>query len=748
MRFKYRRWLPLLLFSILLLGATSLAWAQEAKPALAILQVDDARYPQMKVLVSVADANGIPIQGLQKDAFLITEDGRAAPIQTVQEVPGAAEVNVALALDVSGSMKGQPIDATRQAAARLLQSLSAQDKAALLTFNQKVKELAPLGSDRNAMIAALQSIQADGDTALFDAIHQGVMVVKDAPSGRRAVVIFSDGEDTKSTLTLEDAVKSAQRFAVPVYIVGYGPKIKPQELQRIAQLTGGAFFRAPKLEDIPTAFAQVLDALHRAYEIVYLGETPADNKEHELRVILSHSGQSTEESVRFIARAGNIDVNLALEGLPDRVAAEAVWNALGEAPVDAGTPLVGGQITINPQTQPGRAQSADILLDGNIIATDVPLPYVWDASAIDPGPHNLSVKVTDHVGNEKQVDQPIVVIPVVYARMTSPSTDQPLTGVAPIAIDIATIHPISEVVVTFQKQELARFSGPPYEFNWDTTQINPGDYTMNVSVTTQNGDQTTFSFPITVGEHIQIAFVSPSQDEELKGKVLLQADVTSDVRVKDVTFLINDQEIARVDNPPYKTYIHTGDFPPGAYELKAEAENVAGMKADDAIQVTMIPVTRTGALGIALILALGLLLIVPIIFFARKRRQQPEPPTPAIPPGEEPPPTTVAGASSSAARQPMGWLTLVAGKADQPQYPIYQGETKIGRNREFADIWLADLGVSRRHAIITASPEGVFYEDLNEQNPTRINGRPIRGRVQLQNGDRIQLGNTEFLFQA
>lgn len=748
MRVKLKRWLSLLLFLSLLLGFASLVWAQDAQPSLAILQVDDANYPQMTVLVSVADANGIPIKGLQKDNFLITEDGRAAPIQAVREVSGTAELNMALALDVSGSMKGQPIDATRQAAARVLQSLSPQDKAALLIFNQKVKELAPLSTDRNALIAALQSIQANGDTALYDAIHQGVMLVKDAPSGRRAVVIFSDGEDTRSNLTLQDAVTTAQRFSVPVYIVGYGPKIKPVELQRIAQLTGGAFFRAPKIEDIPTAFAQVLDALHRAYEITYLGETLADDEEHELRVVLTLSGQSTEESARFIARKGNIQVDLSLEGLPDRAAAEAVWNAMGESPLDATTPLVGDQVTINPQTRPGRAQTADILLDGDPIATAAPLPYPWDASAVDPGPHTLAVKVTDHVGNQKQVDQPVGVIPVVYARMTSPSAGTTVTGVTPVTFDIATIQPIAEVVVTFQKQEVARFSGPPYQFDWNTTATPPGDYALDVAVTTQDGVTASFSFPVTVGEHISVSFASPQDGEELKGRVVMEADVKSDARVEDVAFFINDQEIDRVDNPPYKAKIHTGDFPPGTYELKVVAKNTAGMQAEQTIRVNMIPVTRTGALGVALFLVAAVLLIVPIVFWARRRRQPPEQPPAVAPPDEEPPPAGAAVEVPQTERQPVGWLTLVKGKADKPQYPIYPGETKIGRNREFADIHLTDLSVSRRHAIITAGPEGVFYQDLNEQNPTRVNDQPIRGRVQLQDGDRIQLGETEFIFQA
>ncbi|HHB90576.1 MAG TPA: VWA domain-containing protein, partial [Anaerolineae bacterium] len=496
-------WLiPLLLLGLTLLMAQP-GWAQDAQPALSILQVDDSQYPQMKVLVTVADANGIPIQGLDKNAFLVTEDGRAAAIQQVTAVQGAAPLNLVLAIDVSGSMKGKPMDTTRQAVAQLLGNLSPQDKAGLLIFNQKVRELAPLGSDPNTLLAAVQSLQADGDTALYDAIHEAVMRVKNAPVGRRAVVVFSDGEDTRSGLTLEDAISTAQRFSVPVYVVGYGPKIQPKQLQRIAQLTGGAFFRAPKLEDIPTAFAQVMNALNQAYEITYLGVTPVDDGEHELRVILTLAGQSVEESAPFVARAGNIALQLNLGQLPDRGAAEAVWQLMDMPPLDAQTPLLSGDILVEPQTQPGKPTRATILLDDQPLASDIQPPYTWDTRSVEPGQHTLTVQVWDHVGNEASVEQPVAVVPIAFAKLTQPAAtlDMPptvvITGVVPVQFEIATIVPLTEAIVTHQDVELARFSGPPYQFNWDVTAIPTGETQLNLALAFQDGESMTYAFPVT-----------------------------------------------------------------------------------------------------------------------------------------------------------------------------------------------------------------------------------------------------------
>lgn len=744
-----RRWLyGLLLIPFLtLLSIAASVRAQGQSSSLSILEVDDSQYPLVKALVAVADANGIPVHGLTKEAFLVTEDGDAAEIFSVQEVSDASTLNLVLAIDVSGSMEGAPIDATRQAAMQLLQNLPPQDKVALLLFNEKVHTAAPLGTPREDVLNALQNMQSKGDTALYDAIHQGAMLLQQAPSGRRAVVVFSDGADTRSSLKLEDAVNTAQRFSVPVYVVGYGPKIKPKELQRIASLTGGAFYQAPKIQDIPVAFAQVMDALHRSYEIQYIGVTPVDGREHELRVVLVQ-GQSVETSAVFIARPGNLTVQMDIENAPDRALAEQLLQAAGQPPVDAHIPIVGGSVTLKMLTKPGHVAHVVYQLDGDPLGETDNTRFVWDTTSASPGVHTLSAMVTDHVGNEKSYEQQVAIVPAASIQLVLPPSGKALEGDAPLSLQVNAIAPIAEVIVGFQGQELARFTGPPYDFTWSTVKIPPGDYTLEVTAILQDGSQISKQLPVTIGPHITVVLKSPQSGEELKGGVQLKADVKSDAKVKHVIFYADGQELGKVENPPYTFKIHTGDFLPGTYVLRAEAENIMGMKASDEVQVQMIPVTRTSALGIALLLMLAVLIIVPIIFMARKRRKQREQ---AQSEWQQSPPAGESGVfpgnTSTSQRQPVAWLTLISGEADGNQFPIYPGETRVGRSREFADVRLSDLSASRRHAIITADAQGVFYQDLNSQNPSFINGQPVAQRVRLHHGDEIQIGNTKLLFQ-
>ena len=334
--------------------------AEMATPVLAILQVDDANYPEVRVAVAAADANGVALSGLSVDQFVVTQNNQPVDITSVSEVTDGIPLHVVLALDVGKNMAGAPLQATTQAAQSLVDKLTPVDQVALLKFRNDVTLAAPLSTNHHIIGQALQTLRGEGATRLYDGVYEAVKLLENTPPGRRAVVIFTDGTDSGSKLTLDDAVAQAQRFAVPLYVIGYGPKINATVLARLAQRTGGAYARAPRDEDIPAAFAQVLGDLRRAYQITYTANAPADGKAQELRVALNSPGGSAQTTGRVTARSGNLSVALKLDGLPDRTAAERVWQALGQPALAPDTVLVSHQALMTPQiTGPGRLARGD-----------------------------------------------------------------------------------------------------------------------------------------------------------------------------------------------------------------------------------------------------------------------------------------------------------------------------------------------------------------------------------------------------
>ena len=155
------------------------------------------------------------------------------------------QADVVMLIDVSGSMSGDKIDQARQAALAFLDKLPAQNRVGLVTFSDQIVERVRLDSfERNSsdMRSAIQSLRAEGDTALFDAIIQAVTgLAQDVESDRiRAIVLLSDGQDTASRQSLNEmvnAIQAGREGKNPILIipVAYGSDADINALNAVAR---------------------------------------------------------------------------------------------------------------------------------------------------------------------------------------------------------------------------------------------------------------------------------------------------------------------------------------------------------------------------------------------------------------------------------------------------------------------------------------------------------------------------------
>jgi Ca-activated chloride channel homolog len=191
---------------------------------------------------------------------------------------------IVLALDTSGSMRATDVApdrlrAAQQAARRFVRDLPRRFEVGVVSFaSQAQVEVAPT-ADRRAIVDGIDRLQADGGTALGDAIARSVELVtateaRTAPD-TAAVVLLSDGENTDGVLSPETAADRAQRAGVPVYTValgtpggfvpdpsGSGSYVRvppnPEALASIAETTGGEAYSADD--------ADALDAVYDAVD--------------------------------------------------------------------------------------------------------------------------------------------------------------------------------------------------------------------------------------------------------------------------------------------------------------------------------------------------------------------------------------------------------------------------------------------------------------------------------------------------
>lgn len=249
----------------------------------------------VRVSAFVRDRKGRFVSDLTKYDFEIVENGRVRTISDFRH--DLATLSVALLFDVSGSMEAR-MPAAREAATHLLSWLKADDEAAVYTFDTRLDEVRGFTSGDKQLPTRLSSVRPFGATSLHDAIARTADRVATRESLRRAVVVFTDGQDTSSRLTASEVSGMASAIDVPVYIVGIVPAIDDPDddlsttslersvltgtLGNLAYWTGGDSFVASNISQRSVVARRIVDELRQQYLIAF--EASAEPGWHPLQV--------------------------------------------------------------------------------------------------------------------------------------------------------------------------------------------------------------------------------------------------------------------------------------------------------------------------------------------------------------------------------------------------------------------------------------------------------------------------------
>jgi len=269
----------------------------------------------------VKNKDGEPREGLSKDDFVLKQDGKEEPIQYCSrgsEVP----LSIALMVDTSGSQ--ETFIGDEQLASDVFFEIMLgrpEDRAMLVQFDSSVLQLRSMTNSANALHLALSSVRSRGNAAqgtlLDDAVY---LVAKDAlanETGRKAMVILSDGGDNGSRRTLAEAIEQAQRGDVQVYSILYSmwndlnnstpgkpPAADPGlvALQKLSESTGGHVFTVSRTLSLREIFAQISQDLRYQYELGY--RPPQDtrpNSYHRLELKTKEKKLTVQARKEFFA---------------------------------------------------------------------------------------------------------------------------------------------------------------------------------------------------------------------------------------------------------------------------------------------------------------------------------------------------------------------------------------------------------------------------------------------------------------
>jgi VWFA-related protein len=242
----------------------------------------------VSVTAVVRDRKGRFVRDLEKKDFVVAESGRQKPILDFR-AESDGPVRLALLFDVSGSMRvaSRAVDA-RQAARHVLSALRPSDEAALFAFDTRLSLVRGFTSDIDSLIASLDRVDTPyGQTSLYDAVAETARSVADekpdrlAQVQRRAVVVLTDGIDTKSRLTAADVSGIASSIDVPVYVLAVmhsvdDPRDERTEagdsaLRNLAHWTGGDLFISTAPAHASVAARRIVDELRHQYVLAFEG---------------------------------------------------------------------------------------------------------------------------------------------------------------------------------------------------------------------------------------------------------------------------------------------------------------------------------------------------------------------------------------------------------------------------------------------------------------------------------------------
>lgn len=244
------------------------------------------------VPVTITDQSDRIITGLDRQNFKVYENKRQQDIQhfSSEDVP----VSVGIILDTSGSMKTKMVRA-KEAVQEFCKAANAQDEFFMITFSNQPNLVGNFTADPEELQRELFSVQADGRTALLDAIYLGLQKMRKAKQPRRALLIISDGGDNRSRYTEHEVTSLVKEADVMVYAIGIYDHTFPTEeevlgpalLSTIADVSGGKAFSVDDPNDLPAIASHVGEELRSQYVLGYRPENiPRDGKWHKIRVKL------------------------------------------------------------------------------------------------------------------------------------------------------------------------------------------------------------------------------------------------------------------------------------------------------------------------------------------------------------------------------------------------------------------------------------------------------------------------------
>ncbi len=241
-------------------------------------------------LVRVTDLQNRSIADLTAKDFEVTENGTVRDVISIE--PSTAPFNLVLLLDVSGSVENY-VNFIRKAARSFVDTVGREDRVSIVIFNDDVKQLSRFTTDKGKLSESLDTFDAGGGTAYYDALAYTISdTLRPLKGERTAIVILTDGDDNRSFLAFDSLAGSIQESGALIYplyvpsgliaLAATGADIDPLrkkymsltaksegEGDKLAKISGGVYYPITQIGQIQKAYDDIVVQLRTAYNVTF-----------------------------------------------------------------------------------------------------------------------------------------------------------------------------------------------------------------------------------------------------------------------------------------------------------------------------------------------------------------------------------------------------------------------------------------------------------------------------------------------
>ena len=503
------------LLSIFVINSTSV-FAQDQQISIVIDRIITTDFPNIDIWFSLYENTGLSITGVGSSDFSVMEDQtQILDFEYFETFDKETPLSIALLVDTSGSMvegEERSLDEVVSAAKVFVNNLEPDDSIGVISFSEVVNVEQELTIEKTIVINALDNLNDGANSSLYDAVFEGVELLKHSEK-KKAIILITDGIDSQtSNHSMEEVIHYAAECHIPIYSIGFGKSllsegvvIKESTMDEMADSTGGFAQIYPDSSSIGSALDTVYQMIRRISHISYESSLPADNSQHQLSIQFEFSGNSYSEAGNFIPNPISLSI---------------------EAPHQDELLSIDTPITVKASSS-SRIDYVQIFIDDEDYQTlyyptrdENIYEITWNLIDVEPGEHRINIEVVDVIGNIKEANVSVSVREPIQVQIINPIENETLYVQPKIEVNINSILEIASGTMFLNGEEVTTFTSSSFEQLWPQEAFERGVYEISVEVTDIEGHVGIEEIEVRVGD----APIGSEIDEEaspLSGKTLL-----------------------------------------------------------------------------------------------------------------------------------------------------------------------------------------------------------------------------------